>query len=230
VATFGLVHGAWHGSWCWEKLVPQLEERGHRAVTPDLPCDDPSAGAGRYAEVVEQALGQADDVILVGHSLGGITIPIVASRRPVRHLVYLCAVIPHPGRSLGDWVPEERDVFSPGFGSGVTEQRGDCSYWVDVDLARQFFYADCDPDDATAAFHRLRGQSGGPWAERCPLDAFPPDVPATYIVCSEDAAINPEWSRATGAPRAGARLVEMSGSHSPFVAQPAALAEVLTAL
>jgi pimeloyl-ACP methyl ester carboxylesterase len=72
VSVFGLVHGAWHGGWCWERLVPELEQRGHTAVLPDLPCEDVRADATEYARVVGEALGDADgDVVLVGHSLGG---------------------------------------------------------------------------------------------------------------------------------------------------------------
>ena len=99
MATFALVHGAGHGAWCWERLIPRLETLGHRALAMDLPCEDRAAGATRYAEVVDRAIGPASDLVVVGHSLGGLTIPLVADRRPVRRLVYLCALVPEPGRS-----------------------------------------------------------------------------------------------------------------------------------
>ena len=54
--TFGLVHGAWHGAWCWERLVPELELLGHRTVAVDLPAEDPHAGLTRYAELTAAAL------------------------------------------------------------------------------------------------------------------------------------------------------------------------------
>ena len=101
MTTFALVHGGWHGAWCWERVVPLLEERGHVAVAVDLPCDDPAAGLDTYAELVCQSLaGADDDVIVVGRSLGGLTIPLVAARRPVRHLIYLCALVPDVGRGI----------------------------------------------------------------------------------------------------------------------------------
>ena len=56
MATFGLVHGAWHGAWCWERVVPPLVARGHRVVAVDLPCEDPGTGCAGYAAVVEAAL------------------------------------------------------------------------------------------------------------------------------------------------------------------------------
>src|SRR3954454_25062964 len=100
MTTFWLVHGAWHGGWCWERLAPELEARGAQVVAPDLPCEDVDAGVSVYADVVDKALGEADDVVLVGHSLGGLTIPLVAARRPVRRLVYLCAFVPTPGEPI----------------------------------------------------------------------------------------------------------------------------------
>jgi pimeloyl-ACP methyl ester carboxylesterase len=92
VSTFALVHGACHGAWCWERLTPELEGRGHRVVAVDLPTEGRSAGNVRYAEIVAESLsGLEDDVVVVGHSLAGLTIPLVAALRPVRRLVFLCA-------------------------------------------------------------------------------------------------------------------------------------------
>src|SRR3954470_22180640 len=98
--TFVLVHGAWHGAWCWEALLPELGERGVEALAVDLPSDDPDAGLADYAATVLEAVGAREDVVLVGHSLGGITIPLVAAQRPVRALAFVCALVPVPGASL----------------------------------------------------------------------------------------------------------------------------------
>jgi pimeloyl-ACP methyl ester carboxylesterase len=76
MSLFALVHGGAHGGWCWELLVPELEKRGHSTVAPDLPIEDDAAGAREYARVVAAALPtNDDDVVVVGHSLGGLTIP-----------------------------------------------------------------------------------------------------------------------------------------------------------
>src|ERR1700691_2739565 len=94
MATFALVHGAFHGAWCWERLAPLLRQAGHEVVAMDLPIEDGSASFEDYADVVCASLdGYGDDVVVVGHSFGGLTIPLVAARRPVRHLVYLCALV-----------------------------------------------------------------------------------------------------------------------------------------
>src|SRR6478672_3242477 len=104
MGTFGLIHGAWHGAWCWERLVAPLAERGHAAIAVDLPSEDPEAGLDTCADIVAASLAPAahEDVIVVGHSLNGLVAPLVAARRPVRAVVYLCAFIPVPGLSMGD--------------------------------------------------------------------------------------------------------------------------------
>ena len=90
MTTFGLVHGAFHGSWCWERLTPELERLGHRVLTVDLPGEEPLAGAAEYAAVAVTAFADAgEDLVLVGHSLGGLTIPLIAASRPARQLVFL---------------------------------------------------------------------------------------------------------------------------------------------
>src|SRR3954453_11736082 len=128
MATFGLVHGAWGGPWCWDRLVPELERRGHRTVAVDMPASDPDAGLTRYAEVIDEALGDADDVVLVGHSLGGSAIPLAAARRPVRHLVFLCALLPLPGQSATDRYRTE-EVFVPGFAGHTVTRDDGASIW-----------------------------------------------------------------------------------------------------
>src|SRR4051812_17337066 len=93
VATFVLVHGGYHGGWCWDRLVPHLEAAGHACVAPNLPIDDPAAGYDEYAETVLKAMsaagvgavgtvGTVGTVVLVGHSLGCYITPMVAARTP----------------------------------------------------------------------------------------------------------------------------------------------------
>jgi len=115
MTTFALVHGAWHGAWCWELLSPHLHQAGHDVVAPDLPCDDGSATTfDAYADVVCAALdGRDEDVVVVGHSLGGPTATLVAARRPIQHLIYLCAAVPAVGRSLFDQWQEQPDMVNP---------------------------------------------------------------------------------------------------------------------
>ena len=144
MSTFALVHGAWHGAWCWERLVPELEARGHRTVAMDLPSDRAEATFETYAGVVLDALAadRADDVVLVGHSLAGLTVPLVAAQRAVRHVVYLCALVPVPGRTFLDQSRTE-DMLVPGYldGLGEPDDQG-ARAWVDEALSRRTMYAD----------------------------------------------------------------------------------------
>ncbi|MBA3300840.1 MAG: alpha/beta hydrolase [Thermoleophilaceae bacterium] len=229
MTTFALVHGAWHGRWCWERLAPELEDLGHHVISMDLPSDDPAATFDAYADVVAgqmQADGQ-DEFVVVGHSLAGLTIPLVAARQEVARLVYLCALVPVPGGSFMDQLTTEQDMIDLGYLAGLGEpdaegRRG----WVDEGLARHFMYADCDDQAAEAAIGRLRPQAQSPYAVPCRLDAFP-DTPCTYVVCGEDRLVNPDWSRRVARERLNADLVELPGSHSPFLSRPSELARVL---
>ena len=229
MTAFALVHGAWEGAWIWERLTPELEARGHRVVAMDLPCEDGTATFEAYAEVVVGALEAEalEEVVVVGHSLAGLTIPLVAARRAVSRLIYLCALVPIPGRSLVEQLGIEPDTLRPGYEAGLSEPDDQSrTRWVDEGVARSVVYADCDEGDASAAFERLRPQARTPYAHPCPLDAFP-STPRTYVVCSEDRLVNPERARQVARERLDAELVELPGSHSPFLSRPGALAEVL---
>ena len=228
MTTFALVHGAWHGAWCWERLAPELERLGHRVLTVDLPCDDAAATFTTYADVVVRALeGEPEDVVVVGHSLAGLTIPLVAARRPVRRLVFLCALIAAPGRSLNEQARTEPGMHPPGYAAGLGEPDGQGRRsWTDFELTRATLYADCREDDARAAFERLRPQARTPYAEPCPLDALP-DVERSYVVCADDRIVGPDWSRRAARERLSVEPVELPGSHSPFLSRPADLARAM---
>jgi pimeloyl-ACP methyl ester carboxylesterase len=231
VATFGLVHGAYHGGWCWSELVPRLTSLGHSAVAVDLPTEDPEAGAQRYAETVVQALDgrhNDDDIVLVGHSLAGLTIPVVATLRPVQHLVYLCALVPRPGASFNQ-VQAEAPMFSHYTPAVAAVGHSDGSASCPEERALDLFYHDCEPDLARWAARQLRRQHWRVLRETTPLSAIP-DVASSYFVCDADRAIDPTWSRAAARQALGVEPVELTGGHSPFLTQPAKLAELLSSL
>jgi pimeloyl-ACP methyl ester carboxylesterase len=230
VTTFVLVHGAWHGAWCWTRLVEHLNERGHAAIAVNLPCDDSAAGCATYADVVcEAARDVPGDMMLVGHSLGGLTIPLVAAARPVRALVFLCALLPRPGVSLVEQLESESDVFVPDFGAAIARDTLGRSYWSETDAAIDALYPDCPRADAESAARRLRPQGRLPSTERCPLERLP-GVPSVSILASEDAAIAPAWSRRASHERLGRAAHELPGGHSPFLSRPAELADLLTSV
>lgn len=227
MTTFALVHGAWHGAWCWDLLTPLLNQEGHDVVAMVLPCEDPSASFETYTDVVINALdGCGYDVVLVGHSLGANTIPLVAARRRVRHLVYLCGVVPAIGQSVFDQIIGS-DMMQPGWDTGLSEPDSESrTTWVDSECARTLLFADCDAPTAEAAFNRLRPQAHYPSTLPFPLTEFP-TVSSTSVICRDDQMVNPDWSRRIARERLGAEVVELPGSHSPFLSQPSALAEEL---
>jgi len=231
MSLFALVHGGAHGGWCWELLVPELEKRGHSAVAPDLPIEDDAAGARENAKVVADAIPPGEnDVVVVGHSLGGLTGPLVAQVRPVRRMVFLAAQVPALGMSNLEYLATEPEavVFSGAENLAQGEMPAEDDQLVGWERARAGFYHDVDEQVARHAWERFRRQSFTVMTERTPLEAWP-DVPSTYIVATEDRAVGTEWSRRR-AKEIGADLIELAGSHSPFYARPAELADILVGL
>jgi hypothetical protein len=230
VTTFALVHGAWHGAWCWERLVPELEARGHRPLAVDLSSDDAASGCAAYAETVLAATADVEEgLVVVGHSLSGLTIPLVAAARPVELLLFLCALLPRPGLSLVDQLREEPEIFVPGFGAQLARDEAGRSYWPDAGAASETLFHDCAPADAARAAGRLRPQGRPPNVEPFPLGALP-DVPRASVLAQEDRIVAPAWARRAARERLGVEPIELPGGHSPFLARPAALAELLTRL
>ncbi|NEU74913.1 alpha/beta hydrolase [Hassallia byssoidea VB512170] len=244
MSIFCLVHGACQGAWCWDMLIPELEARGHKAVAMDLPIEDPSAGLSDFADAVLRSLPKdEDDIILVGHSMAGTVIPIVALQRPVRKLVFLAALIPYPGTSTLDQfyedVPDmlkaagynqpeesklekfrdEPDMFVPAWiGKNPLESEA---------VAIEVLFPDCQPEVARWAVSKMRQHKSMAHAfEVNPLQAFP-DVECAYIVCTDDRTISPAWSRYAARKRLGVDAIELPGGHCPYLSRPVHLASVL---
>ncbi len=230
MTTFGLVHGAWHGAWCWAHLEPELERLGHRVVTVELPCEDPGETFATYADRVVAAFSGEEDLVLVGHSLAGLTIPIAATKLPVDRLMFVCAVLAAPGLSFADQLKREQDMLAPGRAAGLSEpdDLGRRS-WVDFDVAWNTLFGDCDEASARWAYDQLRPQALAPYDEPCPLDSLPA-VECSYIACSDDRLVNPGWSIRAARERLGVEATVLPGSHSPFLSRPAELARLMTAL
>ena len=188
-----------------------------------------TAGLERYAELVADALADRDDdVILVGHSLGGATIPLVPRLRPARHLVFLCSLLPRPGASVDDRF-EAEDVFAPGYRGNTAVRDDGASYWPDPEAATRFLFNRSSAADARWATARLRPQSGAPQREAWPADVVF-DLERTSIVCRDDRCIDPGWSRTMSREQLGVEPIELDGDHSPFLARAAELADVLSRL
>jgi pimeloyl-ACP methyl ester carboxylesterase len=224
-----LVHGSYHGAWCWDHLLPELQALGHRVATVDLPVADPSLGASDYADSVIAAIEPMDEPVLVGHSMGGLVIPIVAARRPIRRLVFLAAFLPSPGMSANDQrAVEPLDGRVPPVTAEWTDL-GDDVWMVGPNTATEIFFHDAPASLANWATARLRPQSYRVLKETTPLERWP-DVESQTIVCRHDRAINPAWVRSAVRDRLGVKAVEIDGGHSPFMTRPYELAAILDKL
>src|SRR5207248_4568889 len=134
----------WHGAWCWDRLVPQLVEAGHRVVADDLPCEDVGAGCREYAELVLGSLADTpdDSVVLVGHSAAGLTLPLVAAAAPVRAMVFVSALLPEPTRRFADQNAQE-GILLGDYQAGVELDGAGRRRWFDADIARRTMYSGC---------------------------------------------------------------------------------------
>jgi pimeloyl-ACP methyl ester carboxylesterase len=223
---FALVHGSYHGAWCWDLLRPELERLGHRVVTMDLPISDPTYGAADYAQTVVDAIPEDRQPILVGHSMAGLVIPLVATRRPVHRLVFLAAFLPVAGRSASDQRASEPIDGRVAPRTAEWTDLGDDVWMVGPRTATEVFFHDADPAVARWATQRLRPQAYRVMTETTPLTGWP-DVGSVSIVCADDRAINPDWVRSAARDRLGATALELRGGHSPFLTRAAELASLL---
>ena len=214
--TFALVHGAWHGGWARDALSPELRARGHDVIAPDLPCEDTDVGSAEYARLVIDALDGQDDAIVVGHSLGGMTIPLV----PARIHVWLCAYVPQPDRALVD---RGEAAFGPGFAASTLRDDLERSYCSDLAAAAHDLQY---PADAARLAERLRRQARRPSTEPSPVTAIPTTQRA-YIVCADDYAVPPDRQRRVRRDALGVEPIELASGHSPMLACPGELAEIL---
>jgi pimeloyl-ACP methyl ester carboxylesterase len=221
---FALVHGAYHGAWCWDDLRGELERNGHETSAADLPCEDPDAGVERYAdEVAESIPKSAQDVVLVGHSLAGLTVPVVATRIRAVMTVYLCALVPVPGLSFDAQHADTETGFQASQ-PAIGHPDGSAS-WPEAG-AVEVFYQDCDPQVASDAAKRLRRQYWRSTQEVTPLREWP-ILPTVSILCREDRAISPNYVKRASRELLHVDAISLPGGHSPFLSRPADLAAIL---
>lgn len=226
MAHFLLIHGACHGGWCWDSVVALLTERGHLATAPDLPCDDVRAGLSQYAEVALAELGAPPaDLVVVGHSLGALVAPLVATRVPTRRMVMLAGIIGAPGRSLEQLAHVDADRDLP-LGDDGLEFDDAGRFRFTAAGARRVLFHDCPPERADLATARLRFQRSM-WTQVPDFDAWP-EVETVSITCTEDRVVNPQWSDRVARERLGVEPIRLPGGHEPFISRPRQLVDVLT--
>ena len=225
MAVFVLVHGVCVGGWAWDLVAPHLDAAGHTVIAVDLPGDDPEAKFSDYAEIILSALPADDDVVVVGHSTGGLTIPIVAARRPVAKLVFLCGAIPVPGQSVAERGVEWQAI-DPGQWQTYND---DGSFSISPDGFRKHVAPDAPAEVIEQTLPLLKPQFLTPFLEPCPIDRMP-DVRMHSIYCAEDRIVAPDYSRRAAREMLGVEPEELPGSHSPMASRPEELANALMSL
>ena len=233
MATFLLIHGAWHGGWCWDALIPEVEARGHAAHATDLPGhgDDPADPAGvsmdhYVARVTARLREMPEPAILLGHSMGGMAVSAAAEAEPdrVRALVYLCAFLPGGGESL--MAIEGRNPRSTVPDAIVPDETG-ATLTIPPERHRALFYGDVDEAVMARAQGRLTPQPAAPFGAPVSLGEAFARVPKHYVECTRDGAISIELQRDMIAATPGVAVHSMDADHSPFLSHPAELAGIL---
>jgi pimeloyl-ACP methyl ester carboxylesterase len=210
MATFVLIHGGGGSAWDWHLLAPELVRRGHDVVAPELPIGDPAAGFTEFGDAVAHAVGDRHDLVVVGHSYGAFTAPLIAARLAVRLIVLLTPMIPKPGEKPGDWWDNTGHRNVP----GLSEEE-------------QFYNGVPAGIVAQAAAHS-RDQVSAEWAEPWPLPAWP-SVPTRVLIARDDRFFPADFQRRVAADRLGTTPDEIDGGHAVALSHPAQLADRLTA-
>ncbi len=236
MSTFVLIHGAWHGAWCWDKVTPLLEQGGHEVVTLDLPGhgEDRTPAAEvtleAYADLVVEALDALPEpVVLVGHSLSGTVISQVAERRPekIDKLVYVCALLLPSGKSAIEASQEDG-------GSVIlknAEVQADQGHIIlSVEGMKEALYHDC-PEDFERARRLISPQPLAPLGT--PVEVTEGNfgsVRRTYVHTTQDRAVSPAAQERMYTELPCEKVVSMSTGHLPFFAAPEELAGHLNSL
>ncbi len=236
MSTYVLIHGAWHGGWCWEKVKPLLEQAGHTVLTPDLP------GHGRDGTPPEQVSLQAyadhvcnvvrdagEPVILVGHSMGGVVISQAAEQcgDQVDTLVYLGAFLLPNGETLLGMAQTDHDSLVT---ANLVVAENGASATVKDEAIKPAFYADCSDEDVANAKARLLPQALAPFVTPLSLSGDQKVKTRVFIETTEDRAIPIGLQRRMTAAQPDVRVITMGTSHSPFFSAPEELARHLQQL
>lgn len=209
MATFALIHGGGSSAWDWHLVSPLLEAAGHRVIAVDLPIDDADAGLEDYARFVADAVGNSPHVIVVGHSLGGFTAPLVCDELDADGLVYLTGMIPLPGETFTEWWVH----------TGHDQEN--------VDSSPEVFLTGVPEGLAREASDHERPQEGRWMSQPWPRQHHP-SAPTRALLCLDDAFFPAAFMRRQVRERLGIEPVEVLGGHYAALSHPAAVAAALT--
>ena len=234
MTTFVLVHGAWHGGWCWHRIVANLQQAAHQVFAPDLKSlgvDRTPPGSvtlatwtGQIAALIQ---AQADPVVLVGHSRGGLVLSEVAERMPerIRTLVYVTAFLLENGRSLQDAAAADPESRVP---AAMVLAKDHQSAYIREDAVRDTFYGQCTDADVALARSLLVPEPLAPLATPIKITAARfGRVPRVYVECTGDKAITHSAQRRMQQSLPCRERYILDADHSPFFSRSEELSAVL---
>lgn len=224
---FVLIHGATMGADCWDRMTPLLEGdvlavdlpgRGTRAEVDVRTVTLADCGKAVVADILERDL---TGIVLVGHSFGGVTVPLVMAAVPerIRHVVLLSAVVPEDGTRVLDQIdPEVRAAVEAGIAGGV--------YSVGEEAARMMLCEDADDEQSAFILDRVVDDAATLLTETVDLSGYQLPIPRTYIHLSRDQCYPPEL-QARSADRVGADVVTVAAGHMAMVTVPDQIATIV---
>jgi pimeloyl-ACP methyl ester carboxylesterase len=219
MTTFVLVPGAGGAAWNWHLVVQELERLGHEAIAVDIREDDPALGLPEYADCVRAAIGERRDSVLVAHSLGGFTAPMVAEDTPLAMIVLVNAMIPLPGETPGDWWGAT--------GQGEARRENDVAAGRDSEFdVDTHFLHDVDPEIVAAGASEHRDPSPTPFGQPCDFERWP-EIPIKVVIGRDDRFFPAAFQRRVAGERLRIEPDEIPGGHLLALANPAGLAGLL---
>ena len=234
MATFVPVHGGGHGGWCWQWCAAALRARGHEVFVPTLTGfgERSHLSAPDFETFVTDVVNVIEfedlhDVVLVGHSMGGVVTPRVAEAVPdrVATVIWLTAAVCDDGASLLETIPQ-----SPWIAAAVTIGADGTAH---TDVERVLEASIHDGTDAQKAFVRERHRPYPPHAlvEPGRLSAFLAlDIPSAYVFATLDRTVEPYVQEQLASRLPGCRTASVAGGHDCMVTQPEATADALIAV
>ena len=227
MATFVLIHGSWHGGWCWHKITQRLQAKGHTVYAPDMPAHGRNWGVHKnigledYVQATCAVIDQADEpIVLVAHSRGGIVASQTAEARHdrVARLVYLAAfLIPHGERVL-EYAQSDNDSLIRG-NLDINPEAG--FDMLRSNAFREALYHDCSDDDVALAHLLLTPEPIRP--TMTPLNLTQERfgrVPRFYIELTQDRAVSAPLQRRMYDAMPCRRVMRIDASHSAYFSRP----------
>ena len=235
MSTYVLVHGAWHTGAEFEPVAATIRKAGHVVHTPTIkgnrPGDRKDSGLAEAIQSIVDYLAEhnLNDIVLVGHSYGGMVITGVAdaTANRIRRLVYWNAFVPNNGECLNDMVPPHY----VGLFDAIHAERGDGSVVLPFPIWREAFINDADLATATRAYEVLNPHPNKTFTDAIKLRTNPAEmtIAKSYINCTEDTALphGLPWHPRLSSKLGLFRLVQVPGSHELCFSEPARLAQAI---